>query len=88
MHHHLPESFYVQNSASNQSMVFAQEKNLWELGQRVISYARDVLFLYPRLKAGINETNAWQYVSRNGAGMLSFCITSETCSVSAFNMGL
>jgi len=67
MRHQLPENFYVQNNASSQPMVFAQEKTLWELGQRVISYARDVLFLYPKLKAGINETKAWQYVSRNGA---------------------
>jgi hypothetical protein len=81
MRYHLDEFVHVENNVSSQPSMVQQEKTLWELGNRVASYARDVLFMYPKMQAGINATRAWQYVFRNGAGMLRrvFTLTSYCC---------
>jgi len=67
LHHQLPEHYFLHYSGSQEDVVLETTRALWELANRVHSYAKDVIFLFPTLGAAINETEGWQYVYRNGA---------------------
>ena len=68
LNHKLPEHYFLHYSGSQEDVIVETTRALWELANRVNSYAKDVIFLFPTLGAAINETEAWQYVYRNGAG--------------------
>jgi hypothetical protein len=74
LHKPLPEHFFLHHVGNKSDVVVENKRALWELGNRVNAYARDVIFLFPTLQNTINETEAWQYVYRNGAGMVGMCL--------------
>jgi hypothetical protein len=68
LRHELPEIWFDKFTTTGLDVFTNGTRSLWDFGNRLVGYASDVYFTWPTMRDTVNDTEAWQYVTRNAEG--------------------